>query len=437
MKLTSLFLWLALAAGNSTPSLAQQKPASNPAAEPAQAAPAQPMDNEEELRRAIETSAGSPTEFMKNLDAYLQKYPQSVRRAEIEREIYKTAIEQRDRNRAISFAERLIAANGSDVDVLTNLVSMLRERRGAGDLPKALTFAEKLVKELEQIVNAGVRPRRLSQAQWNDRKDKGLASVYLLRGRVQADLNNDSAAQHDLQKSFKLAKLAGAALTLGEIAERKREVESALDYYTQAFVIALITDEEIDRPTLRRRLGQLYTAKFGSETGLGDRLLKAYDAFTKERAERLAKLEGPDINAGATDPLAFKLTRLDGSQFQLNDFQGKVIVINFWATWCGPCLTEMPMLEKAMQKYKDDKDVVFLALSTDEERDDVAPFVKTHKFKLPFAFADSLDTHFRVSSIPTTIIFNRKGEVAFRQAGFNPREDFVAKLSERIEAAKK
>ena len=120
-----------------------------------------------------------------------------------------------------------------------------------------------------------------------------------------------------------------------------------------------------------------------------------------------------------------------------SDKSGTVIVVNFWATWCGPCLTEMPLLEKTMAKYQQDKDVVFLALSTDEEHDDVAPFIKQHKFKWPIAFADGLDAMFRISSIPTTIIFNRSGEISFRQAGFNPREDFVAKLSEKIEAAKK
>ncbi|HYE74221.1 MAG TPA: TlpA disulfide reductase family protein [Blastocatellia bacterium] len=398
---------------------------------------AKALDNEEDLRRAIEASAGSPTEFIKNLEGYLQKYPQSARRGEIERELYKIALELRDRNHSITYAERLITSNGRDVDVLTNLVSLLRERRRAGDLEKALTYAELLVKEVELLVNQGFRPRRLSQAQWNDRKEKGLASVYLLRGKVRADMNNDAAAHSDLSKSFKLVKLAGAALTLGELAEKRKSMDEALDYYTQAFVIALVTDEEIDRKALRRKLGQLYSAKNGSENGLGDRLLKAYDTYTKEREEYYAKIEGPEINAGVADPYLFKLTRLDGSQFKLSDYSGKVIIVNFWATWCGPCLTEMPLLEKTMLKYKDDEDVVFLALSTDEERKDVEPFIKQHKFKLPIAFAEMLNLHFRVNSIPTTLIFNRKGEIVFRQAGFNSQEDFVAKLSDRIEAAKK
>jgi len=419
-------------------SVAQTQTDQSQAAPPAQhKSEVIPTDNDDELRQAVESSAGSPTEFLKNLEAYLQKYPQSARRGEIERELYKTAVEQRDRNRIIKFAEKLVASNPSDVDVLTTLITQLRERRGEGDLQKALVYSEKIVKEIEAIVNAGMRPRRLSQAQWNDRKDKGMASVYLLRGKVNADLGNDGAAQSDFQKSFKLAKLAGAAIALGELAEKRKETEQALDYYTQAFAIALITDEEVDNKMLRRRLNQLHTTKYGSEAGLGDKILKAFDAFAKEREEYSAKLEGPNLNAGLTDPMQFRLTKVDGGQVRLSDYRGKVIVINFWATWCGPCLTEMPLLEKAMEKYKNDTEVVFLALSTDEERDDVAPFIKQHKFKLPIAFAETLNDLYRVNSIPTTIIFNRNGEISFRQAGFNAREDFVAKISERIEAAKK
>jgi thiol-disulfide isomerase/thioredoxin len=226
-------------------------------------------------------------------------------------------------------------------------------------------------------------------------------------------------------------------VALGELAERRKKIDEAIDYYLQGFVIALNTDEEIGLKSLRSKLGQLYAARNGSEVGLGDRLLKAHDAFVKEREERLAKLEIPNINAGVPDPLEFKLTKLDGSPLKLGDHRGKVIVINFWATWCGPCLTELPLFEKTIAKYKNDKDVVFLAVTTDEDRELVSPYLKQHKFNLPVAYADYLDAHFAINSVPTTIILDSKGGVAFRQAGYNPREDFVVMLSEKIESAKK
>jgi thiol-disulfide isomerase/thioredoxin len=396
-----------------------------------------PKDSEDDLRRAIESSGGSETQIVANLEGYLKKYPDSERRGEIERELYKLSIKLRDRNRAIIYAEKLVAGDEDNIDALTSLITMLRERKADSDLTKALAHADALVNRFERIITTSAKPKRVSSAQWQDRKEQGIASVYLLRGRVQADLGADDKARADLTKSYQAARLAETAVALGELAEKRKDVDEAIDYYLQAFAISLNTDERVDLKSLRRKLGQLYSAKNGSEVGLGDRLLKAHDAFAKEREERLAKLDPPNINGGVDDPLKFTLTRPDGSPLKLDEQRGKVIVMNFWATWCGPCLTEMPLFEKTAAKYKNDKDVFFLAITTDEDRNLVAPFLKQHKFTLPVAYADYLNDHFAVSSIPTTIIIDRKGEVSFRQAGFNPREDFVEVLSEKIEDAKK
>jgi thiol-disulfide isomerase/thioredoxin len=396
-----------------------------------------PKDSDEDLRLAIESSGGSETQIITNLEGYLKKYPNSERQGEIEREIYKLSVKLRDRNRAIIYAEKLVAGGEDNIDALTNLVTMLRERKAEGDSTKALGYADELVKRFERIVSTSVKPARASSAQWQDRKDRGIASVYLLRGKAHADLGADDKARADLTKSYQVAPLASAAVALGEIAEKRKDIDEAIDYYLQAFAISLNTDDEIDLKSLRRRIGQLYSAKNGSENGLGDRLLKAYDAFIKERDERLAKLDPPNINEGIDNPLKFTLTRLDGSPLKLDEQRGKVIVMNFWATWCGPCLTEMPLFEKAIAKYKEDKDVFFLAITTDDDRERVAPFLKQYKFNLPVAYAEYLNDHFAISSIPTTIILDRKGEISFRQAGFDPRGDFVESLGEKIEEAKK
>jgi thiol-disulfide isomerase/thioredoxin len=396
-----------------------------------------PADADEELRRALQSSGGNETKVVAILEAFLNQHPKTERRLEIESELYRLAVKLRDRNRAITYGERLLATDADNIEALTNLVTMLRERRGEGDLAKALQFGDQLVKRFDDLMSKAAKPRRISAARWQERKEQGIASVYLLRGRVQADLGANDKAAGDLQKSFKSHKLAAAAMLLGELAERRQNLDEALDYYAQSFVIALNSDEDIPLKMVRAKLGQLHAAKFKSETGLGDRILRAHDAYVKERDARQEKLEAPNINEGIADPMLYTLSRLDGSQFRLNDHRGKVIVMNFWATWCGPCLTEMPLFEKTIAKYKNDKDVVFLAITTDEDRELVAPFLKQYKFNLPVAFAEYLDSHFKVNSIPTTIILDRNATVSFLQAGFNPREDFVAGLSERIEEAKK
>ncbi|MGE0129372.1 MAG: redoxin family protein [Blastocatellales bacterium] len=444
MKSKLLFVALVALSLLIAPAFAQKPDAGKPNANAPQSpdspkeAPKEPAkDSDEDLRRAIQSSGGSETQIITNLEEYLKKYPASAHRKEIEGELYKLSMKMRDRNRAIIYAERLVVSDENNIDALTNLVTMLRERKTEADLIKALAYADDLVKRFENIVSNSLKPKRISSAQWQDRKEQGIASVYLLRGKVHSDLGADDKARADLMKSFKSARLAGTAVALGELAEKRKNVDDAIDYYLQGFAISLNTDERIDLKSLRRKIGLLYSAKSGSEAGLGDRLLKAHDAFVKEREERMAKLEPVNINEGVGDPLKFTLTKLDGAPLKLDDHRGKVIVMNFWATWCGPCLTEMPLFEKTIAKYKEDKDVVFLAITTDEDRELVAPFLKQYKFNLPVAYAEYINDHFAISSIPTTIILDRKGEIAFRQAGFNPREDFVVTLTGKIEDAKK
>ncbi|MEK7833750.1 MAG: TlpA disulfide reductase family protein, partial [Acidobacteriota bacterium] len=334
MRTTFLFLALTMCLTMSGTGLAQDKQGS-PTAQPAQS-----VDSDTELRRAIESSGGSETQLVTNLEGYLKKFPKSEHRQEIEGEIYKIAVKLRDRDRAISYGQKLIEANENNIDALTNLVTMLRERKADGDLNVAITYANQLVRQFEGIVASSPKPKRISAAQWEERKQQGLASVYLVRGRVRADQGNDDKAKADAMKSFDAARMAGAALLLGELAEKRKAVDEAIGYYTQGFVIALVTNEEIGLKSVRQKLGQLQAGKNGSEAGLGDRLLKAYDTFVKERDERLARLEAPNINEGATSALSYKLTRLDGSKLDMATLRGKVIVFNFWATWCGPCLTE-------------------------------------------------------------------------------------------------
>jgi thiol-disulfide isomerase/thioredoxin len=414
---------------------AQERPKLKPQGEPP--APQVSGNEEEELRRTIEGSRGSTQHLVENLEAHLKKFPQSARREEIEREIYKLAIELRDRNRVIKYGERFVTDNARDLETLTMLVSMLRERKGEGDLAKAQTYADKLIAAVEGIFANNRKPARLSAAQWEDRKTRALASVYFLRGQVRADLGHDEKAEADLGKSYKLGPLAATALALAELAERRKNGDQAVEYYLRAFVLSFDSSEGVKRDDIRQKLGKAYAAKHGNEAGLGDRLLKIYDVVAEEREQRLARVTQPNINADVDDPAEFKLSRFDGSHVKLADYRNKVVVVNFWATWCGPCREELPLLERAMNKYQGDADVVFLAVNADEDRESVEPYIKANKIKLPVVYANYLDEHYGVASIPTTMIFDRQGQIVFRQAGFNRHEDFVGLLSEKIESAKK
>ena len=401
--------------------------------------PSKEKDSDAELRRLIQSSGGSEEAIILNLEAYLSKYPESERREEIEEQIHKLAVKAGDHERTISYAEKQLknGPDGEDIDLLTSLVSTLRARRKDGDLTKALGYAERLVTSFEKLITVSRKPGRLSQAQWQEQKNQGLASIYLVRGRVLAELEQLERAGGDLRRSYELYPLAGAALTLSELLEKQQKTDEALRFALLAFVHAISGDEQIDLKDIRRRMSRLYTTRKKNEVGLGDLLLETWDRQAREREERMAKLENSLANAGMTDPFHFRLTRVDGTPLEMSTLRGKIVVMNFWATWCGPCRTELPLFQKTIEKYKDDQNVVFLAVTTDEDRENVQPYLKQNRHNLPVVFAENIDSLFNVSAIPTTIILNREGKVSFRMRGFNPNDDFVTFLSDKIEAARK
>jgi hypothetical protein len=132
-------------------------------------------DSDDDLRRAVESSGGSESQIVTNLEGYLKKYPDSEHQDEIVREIYKLSVKLRDRNRAIVYAEKLVKSDEDNIEALTTLIAMLRERKAETDSTRALAYADELIKRFERIISTSDKPARVSSAQWQDRKDQGIA----------------------------------------------------------------------------------------------------------------------------------------------------------------------------------------------------------------------------------------------------------------------
>ena len=102
----------------------------------------------------------------------------------------------------------------------------------------------------------------------------------------------------------------------------------------------------------------------------------------------------------------------------MEDLKGKVVFMNFWATWCPPCIAEMPSIQKLYDKVKDDKDIVILTVEVEGKRDKVAKFMERKKLSLPVVYPNSsIPTEFFNGSLPTTIILDKKGNIAHTTTG--------------------
>lgn len=121
-------------------------------------------------------------------------------------------------------------------------------------------------------------------------------------------------------------------------------------------------------------------------------------------------------------------TMLDGQPVDLSALRGKPLVLNFWASWCPPCVSEMPDLERAYREYRG-RGVRFLAVALDDA-DEVRTFVEENKITLPVAVDEErvLGRKYGVGNIPTTYFLNSDGTIAQKHVGAMDYEEFRAAI---------
>jgi len=120
----------------------------------------------------------------------------------------------------------------------------------------------------------------------------------------------------------------------------------------------------------------------------------------------------------------FQLTNLDGELVSLSDFKGKVVVVNFWATWCPPCRAEMPSMQRAWQALQD-QDVMMLAIHVGGNEDKIWSFVGDYELDFPIlidpdsAVADA----WPMKGLPSTFVVDPQGRIAYRAIGGREWDD--------------
>lgn len=114
----------------------------------------------------------------------------------------------------------------------------------------------------------------------------------------------------------------------------------------------------------------------------------------------------------------FKLTTLDGKTVTLADYEGKVVFLNFWATWCPPCRQEIPDFMKAYDNLKNDG-LVILGVAVSDKENSVKDYVEKNKMNYPIAMGDMkiVQDYEPGNAIPTTIVIGRDGKIYHKQVG--------------------
>jgi thiol-disulfide isomerase/thioredoxin len=387
------------------------------------AAPA-PSEEQQELSRALAEAGSSGHEFARALEEHLRKYPESKQRWEIERALVKTAREIGDDRRIVQWGEPVLARESED---LPTLEAVTRAYIRLGDKTSAERALLRGIR-WEQILRS-LEPKGQEKIRWQTRMDldQGMSRALAAQARAKLILGKAAEGEALAVKGFEAYPFDETARVLALSLEMQNKWDAASVAWANAFVSGeskMMTDLDAMRATYQRAHGE--------EKGAGDRLLEAHDRFHRWNAAKIARLREYDPNALKLTPGEFVIRDVGGKQLDMKSLLGKVVVLDFWATWCGPCRTQHPLYEQAKKKFAGRNDIEFVYLNTDEDKALVAPFLEANQWSRNVYFEDGLSRLFNVSSIPTTIILNKRGEVASRMNVFNP-ERFVDMLSERIE----
>jgi cytochrome c-type biogenesis protein len=129
----------------------------------------------------------------------------------------------------------------------------------------------------------------------------------------------------------------------------------------------------------------------------------------------------------------FTLTSIDGEPLKLSDYQGKVVLVNFWATWCGPCVIETPSLVRIYNKYKS-KGFAVIGVALQSEEDGVKEFIK--RYRVPYAIArdttSEIGLRYQVFALPSSFLFSPEGKVKRAFTGFVAEETLERELQKML-----
>ena len=402
--------------------------------------PQNPAIEQAELNRAIQEANGSAIDLTRALEQHLRQYPDSPRRSELVASLYKTATDLNDRPRVILYGERLLAdKQGDEMEILDHVLRALLYSDDAEIAKKALAYAQQYERAADAL-GARQPEGHTTAAQWADLTDRARARARMGAARATGNLGDLEGALAAARGSWMAYPAAESAREIARWLVKLGREQEAIEWYAEAATIEDPRSPWSDRERDRKNAMALYAKLHGSDEGFGEVFLKAWDRSAAALRDRVARYKAIDSNYNLTDAFQFTLPAVGGAPgdhatLDMSTLKGKTVVIDFWATWCLPCIAQHPILERVVGKYAQKGDVVFVSLDSDDDHSLVPPFLKGQNWNQRVYLESGLAGLYNVTSLPTILVIEPSGKVYSRMTGIN-MDLFEQMLTTRIDEAR-
>jgi len=298
----------------------------------------------------------------------------------------------------------IIVRNTGDGKTLDYIARNLAEK--GVQLNDAVLASETAIKWTRKP-NMKLKPDDYSVIAWEQRNKWKLSSYLDTYGIVLDKLELRGRAESAFKEAFNLDdENVDALLHLAKLDITKSNFIEAFEYAVKARVLG----EEEKAGEIAR---QSYYGWKKTDEGFSEEYDGQYEllqiAHRETMINTILNIEAPD----------FTLKDIMGDKVSLKDYRGKIVLVDFWATWCPPCREELPVYQELKDEYAGD-DIVFLAISTDKDTSKVIPFIEKYGYNFTVLYDKGMKVEYNVAGIPTVFIIDQAGVIRYKHVGYRP-----------------